>query len=37
VKFNSVFGYYIEVTRAHLASVPEDYRRKQTVANAERS
>ncbi|HEY5453823.1 MAG TPA: DNA mismatch repair protein MutS [Polyangia bacterium] len=36
VKFNSVFGYYIEVTRAHLASVPEDYRRKQTVANAER-
>ena len=36
VKFNSVFGYYIEVTRVHLASVPEDYRRKQTVANAER-
>src|SRR5262245_8087032 len=36
VKFNSVFGYYIEVTRAHLASVPADYRRKQTVANAER-
>jgi len=36
VKFNSVFGYYIEVTRSHLASVPEDYRRKQTVANAER-
>ena len=34
VKFNSVFGYYIEVTRAHLASVPADYRRKQTVANA---
>jgi DNA mismatch repair protein MutS len=36
VKFNSVFGYYIEVTRAHLASVPAEYRRKQTVANAER-
>jgi DNA mismatch repair protein MutS len=36
VRFNSVFGYYIEVTRAHLASVPADYRRKQTVANAER-
>jgi DNA mismatch repair protein MutS len=36
VKFNSVFGYYIEITRSHLASVPEDYRRKQTVANAER-
>jgi DNA mismatch repair protein MutS len=36
VKFNSVFGYYIEVTRSHLASVPEEYRRKQTVANAER-
>ena len=36
VKFNSVFGYYIEVTRAHLATVPADYRRKQTVANAER-
>ena len=36
VKFNSVFGYYIEVTRSNLASVPADYRRKQTVANAER-
>jgi DNA mismatch repair protein MutS len=31
-----VFGYYIEVTRSHLASVPAEYRRKQTVANAER-
>src|SRR6185437_8645242 len=29
-------GYYIEVTRANLGAVPEDYRRKQTVANAER-
>ncbi len=36
VKLNSVFGYYIEVTRANLAAVPADYRRKQTVANAER-
>jgi DNA mismatch repair protein MutS len=36
VKYNSVFGYYIEITRAHLASVPADYVRKQTVANAER-
>jgi DNA mismatch repair protein MutS len=36
VKFNNVFGYYIEVTRAHLPSVPADYTRKQTVANAER-
>ena len=36
VRFNKVFGYYIEVTRAHLAKVPEDYQRKQTLANAER-
>ena len=36
VGFNKVFGYYIEVTRAHLAKVPEHYQRKQTLANAER-
>ena len=36
VGFNSVFGYYIEVTKAHLAKVPGDYVRKQTVANGER-
>ena len=36
VKFNNVFGYYIEITRSNLASVPADYTRKQTVANAER-
>ena len=36
VRYNKVFGYYIEVTRANLASVPEDYDRKQTLANAER-
>jgi DNA mismatch repair protein MutS len=36
VKYNSVFGYFIEITRSHLANVPADYHRKQTVANAER-
>lgn len=36
VRFNSVFGYFIEVTRSHLDKVPEHYIRKQTVANAER-
>jgi DNA mismatch repair protein MutS len=36
VRFNRVFGYYIEVTRTHLKSVPADYQRKQTLANAER-
>ncbi len=36
VGFNQVFGYYLEVTRANLKSVPEHYVRKQTLANAER-
>jgi DNA mismatch repair protein MutS len=36
VKYNRVFGYYIEVTRAHLGRVPDDYVRKQTIANGER-
>jgi len=36
VRYNSVFGYYIEITRSNLASVPDDYTRKQTTANAER-
>lgn len=36
VKYNSVFGYYIEVSKANLALVPEDYVRKQTLVNAER-
>lgn len=36
VRFNKVFGYYIEVTKANLHLVPEDYLRKQTLANAER-
>lgn len=34
--FNSVFGYYIEVTKTHLAKVPPEYIRKQTIANGER-
>lgn len=36
VRFNKVFGYYIEVTRANLAKVPSDYVRKQTTVNGER-
>jgi DNA mismatch repair protein MutS len=36
VRFNRVFGYYIEVTRSHLGKVPDDYQRKQTLAGAER-
>ncbi len=36
VKYNNVFGYYIEVSKANLALVPEDYTRKQTLVNAER-
>jgi len=36
VRYNSVFGYYIEVTKSYLASVPKNYLRKQTVLNAER-
>jgi DNA mismatch repair protein MutS len=36
VRFNSVFGYFIEVTKANLDKVPAHYTRKQTVANAER-
>lgn len=36
IGFNKVFGYYLEVTKANLDSVPEDYIRKQTLANAER-
>ncbi|MCU0770655.1 MAG: DNA mismatch repair protein MutS [Verrucomicrobia bacterium] len=36
VRFNSVFGYYIEVTKAHLEKVPPEYTRKQTIANGER-
>ena len=36
VKYNKVFGYYIEVTRPHLSKVPQDYIRKQTLVGAER-
>jgi DNA mismatch repair protein MutS len=36
VRFNSVFGYYIEVTKANSRAVPADYERKQTLVNAER-
>jgi DNA mismatch repair protein MutS len=36
IRYNKVFGYYIEVTRTNLASVPADYIRRQTLANAER-
>ena len=36
VRYNNVFGYYLEVTKANLAKIPPDYVRKQTTANAER-
>jgi len=36
VRFNSVFGYYVEVTKSNLDKVPQHYIRKQTVANGER-
>ncbi len=36
VRYNSVFGYFIEITAANLGSVPVDYHRKQTTANGER-
>ena len=36
VKFNSVFGYYLEVSKPNLHLVPADYERKQTLVNAER-
>ena len=36
VRFNRVFGYYIEVSNANLHAVPEDYQRRQTVATGER-
>jgi len=36
VRFNNVFGYYLEVTKANAKAVPEDYERKQTLVNAER-
>ena len=36
VKFTKVFGYYIEITKSKLDAVPDDYVRKQTIANGER-
>ncbi len=36
VRFNQVFGYYLEVTKANARAVPPDYERKQTLVNAER-
>ena len=36
IRYNRVFGYYIEVTRSNLGGIPDNYLRKQTLANAER-
>lgn len=36
VKFNNVFGYFIEISKANLSKVPGDYERRQTLTNAER-
>lgn len=36
IKYNKVFGYYIEVSNAYKGEVPEEYIRKQTIANGER-
>jgi DNA mismatch repair protein MutS len=36
IRYNNVFGYFIEVSKANAPRVPEDYERRQTLANAER-
>jgi DNA mismatch repair protein MutS len=36
IRYNQVFGYYLEISKANLALAPKDYERKQTLANAER-
>ena len=36
IKYNKVFGYFIEVTKSNLENVPDDYIRKQTLVNCER-
>lgn len=36
IKYNAVFGYFIEITKSHLEKTPPEYTRKQTMANAER-
>ena len=36
IRYNGVFGYYIEISKSHVNRVPADYERRQTLANAER-
>jgi DNA mismatch repair protein MutS len=36
IRYNRVFGYYIEISKSNLANVPADYHRKQTIAGGER-
>ena len=36
IKYNNVFGYFIEVSKANIGRIPDDYHRKQTLVNAER-
>lgn len=36
IKFNNVFGYFIEVSKGNISRVPENYERRQTLTNAER-
>jgi len=36
IRFNNVFGYYIEISKGNISRVPDDYERRQTLANAER-
>lgn len=36
IKYNQVFGYYLEISKSNLGNVPDDYIRKQTLVNAER-
>ncbi len=36
IRFNNVFGYYIEVSKGNISRVPDDYQRRQTLTNAER-
>src|SRR5438477_6288924 len=36
IRYNRVFGYYIEISKANLHAVPPDYHRKQTIAGGER-
>ncbi|MEO7659012.1 MAG: DNA mismatch repair protein MutS, partial [Pyrinomonadaceae bacterium] len=36
IRFNNVFGYYIEISKGNVSKVPDDYDRRQTLANAER-